>query len=314
LFFQGALRQDCRIASYPNYEAIAESTPITPAPRPKPSHLFIDLDLATFAGDGDTGHRLDLALKKTLKNIYSQLGGAVPTVLWSGGGYHIHLPIAIDNAFEDIPEFKRYKDPSIRFLRYAERQLTGGKADRNHCVSFRSCMARVPGSVNSKYTGGMANVIIVQRWNGVRARPTTQFMLTDFLIWLVQTEFDTRMRFQKQAQKFPMSSQIRETTGIEWIERLLQIPIPDWRKTAVALILAPYLLTIKHMSYEQAYHTIMQWAARCAQLSSLRPNDRGFIDRVHISLERAQSKQSRPLRWVTLVQKYSGLYEILTTY
>jgi hypothetical protein len=104
---------------------------VTPAAtRPKPSHLFIDLDLATFAGDR---HKLDLALKSTLRNIKRELGGAVPTVLWSGGGCHIHQPLdaTVVPVYEDLPEFKRYKDPSIQFMRYAERQLTNGKCDHN---------------------------------------------------------------------------------------------------------------------------------------------------------------------------------------
>jgi hypothetical protein len=32
---------------------------------------------------------------------------------------------------------------------------------------------------------------------------------------------------------------------------------------------------------------------------------------VHISLDRARSKQSKPLRWVTLVNDYSQMYETL---
>jgi hypothetical protein len=47
------------------------------------------------------------------------------------------------------------------------------------------------------------------------------------------------------------------------------------------------------------------------QLSSLRPDDRGFIDCVHISLDRTISRQSRPLKWSTLVQNYSAMYEML---
>jgi hypothetical protein len=136
-------------------------------------------------------------------------------------------------------------------------------------------------------------------------------MLTDFLIYLVQADFDARERMRKETQRFAATKSHQMTSGaggIAWIDRLLQTPIPDWRKTAVALILAPYLLTIKRMSYKQAYHVIMQWAARCAKLSSLRPTERGFIDRVHTSLERAQTKQSKPLRWTTLVQNYPGLY------
>jgi hypothetical protein len=281
--------------------------------KPRPTHLFIDLDLANFAGDKD---KLDVSLAKTLRNIKLQLNEAEPTVLWTGGGFHVHQPLdpEVVPIYEELPEFKRYEDPSVQFMRYAEQVLTGGKADRNHRVSFASCMARIPGSRNSKYEGDIAEVKIIQSWNGIRARPTQQFMLTDFLIYLVQADIDYRERMRKQAQRFKTPGYPGTLTGqegIAWIDRLLQTPIPDWRKTAVALVLAPYLLTIRRMSYEQAFNTIMQWAASCAQLSSLRPNERGFIERVHTSLERAQSKQSRPLRWATLVSNYQQMYEMV---
>jgi hypothetical protein len=96
--------------------------------------------------------------------------------------------------------------------------------------------------------------------------------------------------------------------NIAWIDRLLQTPIQDWRKTAAALILAPYLITIKRLSYELAYNIIMQWASKCAELSYLRPTTQGFIDRVHISITRAKERGQRPMRWATLVQNYSGMY------
>jgi hypothetical protein len=38
---------------------------------------------------------------------------------------------------------------------------------------------------------------------------------------------------------------------IPWIEKLLQTPIDDYRKNAVSLILAPYLINIKN------YHMMM---------------------------------------------------------
>ena len=47
LYFQGAVRQDCRIAAYPNYEVMKEKGLLTPGYKPKVSLLFIDLDLDT---------------------------------------------------------------------------------------------------------------------------------------------------------------------------------------------------------------------------------------------------------------------------
>jgi hypothetical protein len=310
LYFEGALRADCRLAIYSNYQELAKLGHFPLGYLPKATHLFIDLDLASFAGDKD---KLELALRQTKRKLARQLNGAMPTILWSGGGYHIHQPLepAAIPVFEELLEFKRFENPNVQFMRYAEQTLSGGKADHNHKISFASSMARIPGSKNSKYEGDIAKVKIVQAWNGVRAKPTPQFMLTDFLIWLVQADLYARERMRKQAQRNYTYHVQFGGQGIAWIDRLLQTGTPDWRKTAVALILAPYLLMIKRMSYEQAYYTIMQWAARCAQLSSLRPNERGFVDRVHTSLERAQSRQLKPLRWSTLVQNYSAIYEAL---
>ena len=77
-----------------------------------------------------------------------------PSVLWSGKGYHIYLPLdalVLEDAtiiFEDIDIY----DPSRKFMQWAEQHLTDGKADPCHSkgVSFNNCMLRVPGSINSK--------------------------------------------------------------------------------------------------------------------------------------------------------------------
>jgi hypothetical protein len=83
------------------------------------------------------------------------------------GGYHIHQSLDLDDkqqTFEDIPEFAHFENPSIRFLRYAERKLTNGKSDPQHSISFKSCLTRVPGSVNIKYEGMEdSKVMIIER-------------------------------------------------------------------------------------------------------------------------------------------------------
>jgi hypothetical protein len=150
LFYKGALRQDCRLAIYPNYERMAETGSVTPEYKPKPNHLFIDLDLKAFNGDINL---LNAALKATLRRMKQQLNGAVPTVLWSGGGVHLHQPLDIELAFEEMPDFKRFDNPSVKFIRYAARRLSANHSDPNHSPSFKSCLARVPGSINSKYSG-----------------------------------------------------------------------------------------------------------------------------------------------------------------
>ena len=56
------------------------------------------------------------------------------------------------SAIEDMPDFANFKDQYVatKFLRFAERKLSNGKADQCHNPSIKSCMLRVPGSINSR--------------------------------------------------------------------------------------------------------------------------------------------------------------------
>ena len=81
-YFSQSKFLDCRINSFPSY------TEYKGVQRYPPDLIFIDLDRNNFKTD--TG--LESALKVTLKNIKKELDG-FPTVLRTGGGYHIILPI-----------------------------------------------------------------------------------------------------------------------------------------------------------------------------------------------------------------------------
>ena len=78
-----------------------------------------------------------------------KLGGAEPTVLWSGNGYHVYQPT---DAFvlEGFDIFSGFDHPSRTFLKFAEQYFSSGKADPAHSPSFKSCMIRIPDSHNSK--------------------------------------------------------------------------------------------------------------------------------------------------------------------
>jgi hypothetical protein len=56
-----------------------------------------------------------------------------PSVLWSGNGYHIYLPVdgvilEYESLFEDIKVY----DPLRRFIQWAEQYLTDNKSDPCH--------------------------------------------------------------------------------------------------------------------------------------------------------------------------------------
>ena len=100
---------DCRINAYPEY------TEYQGIVRYPPNFIFIDLDLANFSKHKDSKKGLDGVLKNTLKKISSigqehhsadtppdlqhpqhlhhDIKPIHPTVLWTGKGYHIYLPI-----------------------------------------------------------------------------------------------------------------------------------------------------------------------------------------------------------------------------
>jgi hypothetical protein len=309
LYYNGALRQeDCRLAIYPNYEKLIENGSLPPTYKPIPNHLFMELDLKDFEGDID---KLDSALKSTLRRIKRELNGAVPSVLWSGGGFHIHQPLDIDKALEELEEFKKHENVSVKFLRYAARQLSAGKSDPNHNISFKSCLCRVPGSSNSKYQGEVAEVKIVQRWNGVRANPTSQF-ITEFLISLTQKDIDKNLNKWKNPV-IRNSTAVAKTTTTAWIERLLQTPIADYRKGARDLILVPYLVVRRGLGPNEAYTTIMKWAIECDKLRPLQPSRKAFSDRVQTRIQEVVRNRIPPMSMQALHEMNPSLCEKLTS-
>jgi len=132
--FRQARLLDCRINAYPSY------TEWKGLNRQAPNFLFMDLDLSRFK----SVEALNKALKNTLKSIKEKIGDISPTVLWTGNGYHIYLPVtAFILELESL--FAEFENPSRKFIRWAEQFLTNNKADpcRRDSLSFRNCMLRV---------------------------------------------------------------------------------------------------------------------------------------------------------------------------
>jgi hypothetical protein len=170
--FKQACLLDCKISAYPHF---VEWKGLN---RQAPEIIFIDLDLTRFKSE----LVLDRALKRTLKNIKDKLDNAYPTVIWSGHGYHVYLPV---EAFvlEEESEFAKFEQPSRRFIQFAEQYLSNKKSDPCHSftISLKNCMLRVPSSYNSKLQP-VEEVKVIQRWDG--NRPSIKSLLFDFYIYL----------------------------------------------------------------------------------------------------------------------------------
>jgi non-catalytic primase subunit PriX-like protein len=220
-------------------------------------------------------------------------------VLWSGNGIHICQPVEAV-LLEQQSKFAQFDQPSQTFLNFAAQFLSDHKSDINNNPAFKSCLLRIPGSVNSKHA---KEVKIVQRWDGFR--PKANPLYYHFYIYLADRklkEITSMHKIQTESHYTPRSN----TTA--WIEKLLQTPIDDYRKNAVSLILAPYLINIKKASYDTALNIISSWLTKCGKLRQL---DQNFDYTVRSALKYSAKNGNRPLKFDTLKLKNTALSALL---
>ena len=195
---------DCRISAYRYWKPSPVSRFIgikNPIP---PGLVMIDLDMSNFGFDE---RLIKNALRKILLKI-KRLLSLKPTVIWSGNGYHIYIPI---NAvvLEDIKEFAHIDQVSTKFLRFVEWYLSSGLSDsvHNKTVSLNNCMLRIPGSVNSKNN---TQVKIVKKWDG--NWPKINLLIGTFCAYLK----DQSIKEQKpNYENYPVGMYCYDTTP--WI-------------------------------------------------------------------------------------------------
>ncbi len=101
---------------------------------------------------------------------------------------------------------------------------------------------------------------------------------------------------------------IQNNDTIFWIEKLLITPISDFRKNATNLILAPYLVNIKKLSYQQSFDILTDWLKICDSFKKLDFN-RDYL--VKYALTTAIQKRIPPMKLVTLMDRNLELYNIL---
>jgi hypothetical protein len=192
----------------------------------------------------------------------------------------LYIPAESQNAIlECMPEFKNYKEPSKLFLRFAEWYLSNGKADSNHyhTVSIKNCLLRIPGSYNAK---NMSQIKIVQKWNGT-SKVSLHLLYSKFLAYLIDqgpkvvkhNNNKTSAIFSENAKSTYMALNdtglLRKKQSIDWIEQLLQTPLPEYRKYCIWRIFAPYFINISHLTFDSSYDKIYQWLDRCNELREL---------------------------------------------
>ena len=252
---------DCRINAYPSVTSFngLNMTPI--------SFIMIDLDLTTFAYSKE---KLDRVLTKSLRKIHGMIEGR-PTILWTGNGYHIYQPVTgyILEEFRELYDLAvpLENDLTSVFIRFAEEFLTDNRCDPQHRPTVKSCLIRIPGSINSKC---MQRTKLLQMWDG--HRPPITNLLRDFRRYLIQkkiNKFVEEKRKERTRCRFKSHDIHNGTKKIRWIETLLQSSCSDHRKYCIWRILVPYLINIRRCSSEDAFVIIDEWLDNCDKVERL---------------------------------------------
>jgi hypothetical protein len=341
MYYEAARYEDCYMSAFLNYKESIGLNGITADTKPVPNHIVVDLDRDSFMSDAE----FEAALAVTLENIKNSVTGLTakyPVVIWTGNGYHVHVPLpGFTTPLEDMPEFAAFKDDKElpnKFLRWAEKTLSNGAADPHHNLSIKSALFRVPGTVNTKAkaAGKDPRVKIVQGMEyamhrtgerhgipsfgqgRVLSKPTTKF-LNDFLGNLIQGLIDERVaKLQRRRRSIGMihvggnsGNNNNKNGSLDWIDRLIKTGVEDGRKSLIYWVLAPYLFTVKGMDYDDAYHVIEGWLERCEQIRSLEPGWDSFRYRIRYCLDTAEDQERKPIRFETFKEYYPDVYKIL---
>lgn len=71
----------------------------------------------------------------------------------------------------------------------------------------------------------------------------------------------------------------------QWIEKkLLHTPIADHRKHTIDLVLAPFLIVIKDLSFEESYSIIKDWIVKCNRIEMLKPSIEYFDSKIKAAI------------------------------
>jgi Primase X len=297
--FRQANFMDCRISAYQYWRPCNTSEFAGVKNAVAPNFIMIDLDLCNFDLDDNA---LLHALRQTLRKTKELLQLSRPTVIWSGNGYHIYIPIDAP-ILENTVEFSDTEQVSSKFIRFAEWYLSNGKCDPAHnaTMSLNNCLLRVPGSINSKNN---AQVKIVRELDKKAPLPNINLLIGSFYVYLKDQEIK-ESRYRNTIQQ---PSWNNNGKSIYWIEKLLQTPLPDYRKSCIWRLLAPYLINVKGLSYDQSFSILAKWLDNCSKLGGLHFNSKLKIKQ---DLHNAIKTKYYPIGLAKLNSTDKELYNLL---
>ena len=297
---------DCKINAFPfNTEHTIVDFQVKN--RTADSFIMIDLDLKDI--ENKNKEKLDKHLDETLKNLFIKFNEeSYPTVLWTGNGYHIYQPIKgiVFEKYKIFYDFLPYvdnKNLTTEFLRFSKKVFTNGKDDPKHLPSIKSCLVRVPGTLNSKNN---QKVRIIQKWDG--KSPAIQWITSDFNDYLIKKKIDkvSKKEINNKKKEYYNKKLYMQISKIIWIEKLLQTPIEDGRKQCLWQILCPYLINIRKLTNENAINILNQWLQRYDKVKKI-----DFDSTIYIKSDLKNVKEYLPPSKEKLKNQYPEIYNIL---
>ena len=297
---------DCKINAFPfNTEHTIVDFQVKN--RTADSFIMIDLDLKDI--ENKNKEKLDKHLDETLKNLFIKFNEeSYPTVLWTGNGYHIYQPIKgiVFEKYKIFYDFLPYvdnKNLTTEFLRFSKKVFTNGKDDPKHLPSIKSCLVRVPGTLNSKNN---QKVRIIQKWDG--KSPGIQWITSDFNDYLIKKKIDkvSKKEINNKKKEYYNKKLYMQISKIIWIEKLLQTPIEDGRKQCLWQILCPYLINIRKLTNENAINILNQWLQRYDKVKKI-----DFDSTIYIKSDLKNVKEYLPPSKEKLKNQYTEIYNIL---
>jgi hypothetical protein len=301
---------DCRINAYP---VLDNNDYLSYSDIQAPNIIFIDLDLEKNLPYPKALTKLEKTKNRSIKTIEEKLYSSQPTILWTGNGYHIYI-VMDSRPFELIKELSELsKKPSEEFLRYAEITFSMKKKDLGHNPSFKSSLLRIPYTFNSKNLNIndennqiSSEIKIIQEFDKDNIQSINIKLIRGFRLWLADIDLQRKKtsRFHNKSCEIISKSEI--VKKYYWIEKLLQTPLPCFRRYCLYHILVPYLVNVRKLNSEKCYDVLKVWLEKCNMLSTISFNIESEIRTRLIAV-----KDYEPLSLYKLRTENIDLYELL---
>ncbi|KAA2283581.1 hypothetical protein [Candidatus Nitrosocosmicus sp. SS] len=301
---------DCRINAYP---VLDNNDYLSYSDIQAPNIIFIDLDLEKNLPYPEAITKLEKTKNRSIKTIEEKLYSSQPTILWTGNGYHIYIVIDT-RPLELIKELSELsKKPSEEFLRYAEMTFSLKKKDSSHNPSFKSSLLRIPYTFNSKNLNIndendqiRYQIKIIQEFDKDNVQSINIKLIRDFRLWLADIDLKRKKTSRFQNKRCEIILKSDKVKKYYWIERLLQTPIPRFRRYCLYRILVPYLVNIRKLNSDKCSDILKMWLEKCSKLSKISFNMESEIKTRLIAV-----KDYKPLSLYKLSSENTELYHLL---